>query len=66
MYEFIQNLIYEQNDKLLKNIANRKYNCEEDRNKFLKKYHKKNYSRLIICKKNNNKRYKKNILRLKN
>ena len=65
MYEFIQILIYEQNYKLLKDIANNKYNCEEDRDKFLNKYHKKNYSRLIICKKNNNKRYEKNILRLK-
>ena len=65
MYEFIQTLIYEQNYELLKDIANHKYNCEEDRDKFLNKYHKKNYSRLIICKKNNNKKYEKTILRLK-
>ena len=65
MYEFIINLIYLQNDELLRRISNKKYNHEEDKNRFIQKYLKKNYSHIRVIKGNKNDIYKKMILRLK-
>ena len=44
MDKIIKEYIYEQNYELLKKIADDKYLDDEDKNKFINKYHKKNYS----------------------
>ena len=53
MEAFISNMIYEQNYELLKNISEKKYGENEDeKEEFIKKYHKKNYCKIKITKKN--------------
>mgnify|MGYP003969724933 FL=1 len=44
MDKIIKEYIYEQNYELLKKIADDKYLDDKDKNKFINKYHKKNYS----------------------
>ena len=40
----IKKYIYEQNHELLKKISNDKFVVEKDKEDFVKRYHKKNYS----------------------
>ena len=42
--EILREIIYEQNKELLERIANDKYIEQEDKENFMKKYHKKNFS----------------------
>ena len=44
MDKIIKEYIYEQNYDLLKKIADDKYLDDKDKNNFINKYHKKNYS----------------------
>ena len=63
--DVLQEIIYEQNLEILQLIANDKYNDDEDKKKFIQKYHKKNYSCMKIIKKNNIQEYEKKINKLK-
>jgi hypothetical protein len=44
METIIKEYIYEQNHELLQKIANAKYVDDKDKEEFIKKYHKKNFS----------------------
>ena len=44
MEPIIKGYIYEQNHELLQRIANDKYVDDKDKDDFIKKYHKKNFS----------------------
>ena len=44
METIIKEYIYEQNHELLQKIANVKYVDNKDKEEFIKKYHKKNFS----------------------
>jgi hypothetical protein len=44
MESIIKEYIYEQNHELLQKIANVKYVDHKDKEEFIKKYHKKNFS----------------------
>ena len=44
METIIKEYIYEQNHDLLQRIANDKYVDDKDKDEFIKKYHKKNFS----------------------
>lgn len=44
MDKIIKEYIYEQNYELLKKIADDKYLDDKDKNNFINKYHKENYS----------------------
>lgn len=62
--ELITEIILLQNYELLVRISKQKYNDEEDREKFIEKYYKKNYCKLRIKQKNELLKYQKNIIRL--
>ena len=62
--ELITEIIIQQNYELLVRISKQKYNDEKDREKFIDKYYKKNYCRLISKRKNKVGEYQKNIIRL--
>ena len=59
--EILREIIYEQNLELLQRIANDMYNDEGEKQDFISKYHKKNFSILIPVKKDNTKKYLKTI-----
>jgi hypothetical protein len=42
--DIIRDIIYEQNHDLLQKIANDKFNDDQQKIDFIKKYHKKNFS----------------------
>ena len=48
MDDILRNIIYLQNEELLQRIAKDKYIDMEDREAFLNKYHKKNFTYLNI------------------
>jgi hypothetical protein len=51
MSVILRNIIFEQNLDLLTKIANDKYNHPEDIQKFIQKYHKKNFTYMKVDKK---------------
>ena len=59
--EVLQEVIYTQNLDLLHRIADDMYIDECDKQTFIYKYHKKNFSQLIPIKKNNNEKHLKMI-----
>jgi len=65
MYDFIIEILYEQNHNLLKDISDNKYIDKEDKINFINKYLKKNYCCLRVVKKDRNEIYRKKIVRLK-
>tara|TARA_B110000285_G_scaffold178888_1_gene201310 strand:+ start:604 stop:810 length:207 start_codon:yes stop_codon:yes gene_type:complete len=64
MDDFLKNIIYLQNKELLNRIANDNFNDKLERNDFIKKYHKKNFSHLIEVKRDNSKKESIKINRL--
>ena len=63
MDDILRNIIYLQNEDLLQRIAKDKYIYMEDREAFLNKYHKKNFTYLNIVKKDSTSKYLKTIIR---
>ena len=57
MDNIISRFIYEQNNELLKRIANDRFSTVEERDDFVKKYYKKNYSYVNTIKKDNQEIY---------
>ena len=51
MSQVLRDIIFEQNLDLLTKIANDKYNHYEDKETFIKKYHKKNFTYMKVDKK---------------
>ena len=64
MGDFLKNIIYLQNHELLSRIANDNFKEELDKESFIKKYHKKNFSHLIEVKRDNSEKDDKKIKRL--
>lgn len=59
----LSRIIYEQNKDLLKKIADDNFSEEDDKTKFISKYHKLNYTHLNILKKDDLESYKKKFER---
>ena len=59
--DILNNTIKEQNLILLKNIADKKYEKEEDRENFINKYNKLNYRLLLVVKQDIHSIYEKKI-----
>ena len=51
--DILRDIIYHQNFELLQRISDDMYNDEEDKQDFIDKYHKKNFSILIQVKRDN-------------
>ena len=64
MSDFLKTIIYFQNKELLSRISNDYFNEELEKNDFIKKYHKKNFSHLIDVKRDNSNKDNKKINRL--
>ena len=62
--KIIQKLIYKQNEELLKRIANDKFNSQEEKNDFIKKYHKTGYVHLNVVNKDQSDIQKKKYQRV--
>jgi hypothetical protein len=61
--DILKDVIYMQNEELLKRIANDKYNDPEEKEKFMKKYLKKNFCQPSIIKSDPTPRYVKKLIR---
>lgn len=61
--DILKDIIYMQNEELLKRIANDKYNDPEEKEKFMKKYLKKNFCQPSIIKSDPTPRYVKKLIR---
>jgi len=61
--DILKDIIYMQNKELLERIAEDKYNHPEDKEKFMKKYLKKNFCQPSIVKSDPTPRYVKKLLR---
>ena len=59
----LSRIIYEQNKDLLKKIADDNFSEEDDKTKFISKYHKLNYAHLNTLKKDDLESYKKKFER---
>ena len=59
--DILKAIIYQQNLDLLTNIANHMYVEENDKIKFIQKYHKKNFSIINIEQKDKTSLYQKRI-----
>ena len=57
----IRDIIHTQNKEFLDLIADDMFVSEEDKDKFLKKYHKKNFSYLQVIKQDKTNSYQKKI-----
>lgn len=64
MDNILSRLIYGQNKGLLEKIADDKFNTVEEKENFVNKYHKKNYSYIHTMKKDNLENYKKKFERV--
>ena len=62
--KLIQTLIYKQNKELLERIANDKFNLQEEKDDFVKKYHKTGYAHLNVVNKDQSGIQKKKYLRV--
>lgn len=60
----LSRVIYEQNKILLMKIADDKFTSDEEKQDFVKKYHKLNYAHLNTIKKDNIESYKKKYSRV--
>ena len=61
--DILREVIYEQNKELLERITNDKYNDECDKEEFMKKYLKKNFTHLAIVKNDPSPKYVKKLIR---
>lgn len=61
--DIIQVIIYEQNKQFLQKIADDMYVTNEDKELFLKKYHKKHFSYFQVIKQDKTESYQKTIHR---
>ena len=61
--DILREVIYEQNKELLERIANDKYNDECDKEEFMNKYLKKNFTYLNVVKKDPTPKYVKKLIR---
>ena len=57
----LSRIIYEQNKDLLKKIADDNFSEEDDKTKFISKYHKLNYAHLNTLKKDDLESYKRSL-----
>lgn len=60
----LSRVIYEQNKMLLMKIADDHFTSDEEKDTFVKKYHKLNYAHLNTMKKDNIESYKKKYSRV--
>lgn len=60
----LSRVIYEQNKILLMKIADDQFTSDEEKDTFVKKYHKLNYAHLNTIKKDNIESYKKKYSRV--
>ena len=64
MTSIIQDIIYIQNRELLTRIANDHYESDEDKETFMKEFHKKNYAYVHTLKSSKNEEYGLKIKRV--
>ena len=62
--DILKDVIYEQNKEMLTRIANDKYIDDIDKDKFMKKYLKKNFTHLNVVRKDPTPKYEKSVKRL--
>ena len=62
--DILKDVIYEQNKEMLTRIANDKYIDDIDKDKFMKKYLKKNFTHINVVRKDPTPKYEKSIKRL--
>ena len=62
--DILKDVIYEQNKELLTRIANDKYNHEDEKDKFMKKYLKKNFTHMKVVRNDPTPKYEKSMRRL--
>lgn len=62
--KILEKLIFKQNMELLERIANDKFKKQEEKEDFIKKYHKKGYTYLNIVKKSQSEIQKKKYNRV--
>ena len=65
MEYIISNVILNQNKELLQKIANDNYDNDEDKENFIQKYNKLNYTLLLVVKKDMFPVYEKRLKRIK-
>ena len=65
MEDIISNIILKQNKDLLHKIAEDTYDSDEDRENFINKYNKLNYTLLLVVKKDMFPVYEKRLRRMK-
>ena len=61
--DIIKEVIYDQNRELLERIANDKYTDQIDKNQFMDKYLKKNFTHLNVVKRDPAPKYVKKLIR---
>ena len=64
MDSILKEIIYEQNRELLSRIANDHYESDEEKQKFMKEFHKKNYAYVHVGKSSKNQEYERKIKRI--
>ena len=62
--DILKDVIYEQNKELLTRIANDKYNHGDEKDIFMKKYLKKNFTHSKVVRKDPTPKYEKSMKRL--
>ena len=62
--DILRDVMYEQNKEILTRIPNDKYNHDAEKDKFMKKYLKKNFTHLNVVRKDPTPKYEKSIKRL--
>ena len=62
--DILKDVIYEQNKEMFTRIANDKYTHDAEKDKFMKKYLKKNFTHLNVVRKDPTPKYEKSIKRL--
>ena len=64
MSNVLRDIIYEQNRDILIRIANDHYESDEEKQKFMKEFHKKNYAYVHVGKSSKNEEYERKIKRI--
>ena len=62
--DILKDVIYEQNKEMLTRIANDKYNHDAEKDKFMKKYLKKNFTHINLVRRDPTPKYEKSMRRL--
>ena len=62
--DILREVIYEQNKEMLTRIANDKYNHDAEKDKFMKKYLKKNFTHINLVRRDPTPKYEKSMRRL--